>query len=198
MRIPVILFAFLIGSTALAQSGVQGYYRDPVLQGDTLVFAAEGDLWTVSATGGVARRLTTHLRRGDNPSFRPTARLLAFTARYEGPAEVYTMPLSGGVPERRTFEGETAIATAHAGRRAGLRNPALLHAARFPAGLARPRSGERHLIPLSQATKARSITVAARCTSCGPRFTTTSHAGTRVARRGRSGHSATVRLKHRG
>ena len=30
---------------------------------------------------------------------------LAFVAAYEGPAEVYTMPLAGGPPVRRTFDG---------------------------------------------------------------------------------------------
>jgi len=36
---------------------------------------------------------------------------LAFTARYEGPAEVYTMPLAGGLPERRTYDGDASVAT---------------------------------------------------------------------------------------
>jgi len=42
----------------------------------------------------------------------PDGSTLAFTAKYEGPTEVYTMPLAGGLPVRRTFEGEGAFATA--------------------------------------------------------------------------------------
>ena len=34
-----------------------GYYRDPAIHGDTIIFTAEGDLWTVSVKGGAARRL---------------------------------------------------------------------------------------------------------------------------------------------
>ncbi|MGD8868079.1 MAG: S41 family peptidase [Gemmatimonadales bacterium] len=94
------------------QSGVLGFYRYPALHGGTLVFAAEGDLWKVSTRGGVAERLTTHAAEETNPIISPDGTTLAFTARYEGPAELYTMPLSGGVPVRRTYEAETSLATA--------------------------------------------------------------------------------------
>jgi len=96
---------------ATPPQGVLGFYRYPALHGDTLVFAAEGDLWKVSIQGGVARRLTTHAAEETNPVISPDGTTLAFTARYEGPAEVYSMPLAGGVPVRRTYEAETSVAT---------------------------------------------------------------------------------------
>ncbi len=91
--------------------GAQGFYRFPTLRGKTIVFAAEGDLWTVSTDGGLARRLTTHPAQESDPILSPDGRTVAFTARYEGPAEVFTMPLEGGVPVRRTYETETSTAT---------------------------------------------------------------------------------------
>lgn len=97
--------------TAAADGGTLGFYRYPALHGDVLVFAAEGDLWRVPVTGGVARRLTTHASEETDPVISPDGRTLAFTARYEGPAELYTMPIDGGLPTRRTFEAETSVAT---------------------------------------------------------------------------------------
>ncbi len=89
----------------------KGFYRQPALHGDTVVFSAEGDLWTVPTSGGTAQRLTTHPGLENHPVISPDGQTVAFTARYEGPSEVYTMPLAGGVPVRRTYEGEAAVAT---------------------------------------------------------------------------------------
>ncbi len=94
-----------------AQGGTLGFYRFPDLHGDVVVFAAEGDLWKASVTGGVAQRLTTHPAEETDPAISPDGRTLAFTARYEGPASLYTMPMAGGVPVRWTYEAEAAIAT---------------------------------------------------------------------------------------
>ena len=41
----------------------QGYLRHPTLHGDTIVFVCDDDLWSVGASGGVARRLTAGLSR---------------------------------------------------------------------------------------------------------------------------------------
>ena len=93
------------------QEGRRGYYRFPTLHANTLVFAAEGDLWRVDANGGVAQRLTTHPAEETSPTISPDGRTVAFTARYEGPAELYTMPLAGGLPKRWTYESDTSLAT---------------------------------------------------------------------------------------
>jgi tricorn protease len=153
---------FADGGTVLAQTagggqqaGVLGYYRYPALHGDTIVFAAEGDLWKVSVAGGVARRLTTHHSEETNPVISPDGRTLAFTARYEGPAELYTMPLAGGVPVRRTYEADGSVATTWTpdGR--------LVYTTSRYSGLPKPRlvklnleDGTRSLIPLATAAEA--------------------------------------------
>lgn len=75
-----------------------GYYRFPAVHGQTVVFTAEGDLWKVPLSGGAAQRLTTHPGPETRASISPDGKWLAFSARYEGPAELYVMPLDGGRP----------------------------------------------------------------------------------------------------
>lgn len=96
---------------AQSTSGTLGFYRFPALHGQTVVFAAEGDLFSVPLAGGLAHRLTSHAAEETDPTISPDGRTLAFTGRYEGPAALYTMPLAGGAPTRWTYDGDPAIAT---------------------------------------------------------------------------------------
>ena len=108
----LILLVTLLFCIPLAGAApAKGYYQFPALHGDTIVFSAESDLWSVSTRGGVARRLTTHPGQETQAVISPDGQTLAFTARYEGPAELYTMPILGGLPTRRTYEAESSIAT---------------------------------------------------------------------------------------
>ena len=71
----------------------RGYYRLPAVHGDTVVFTSEGDLWSVSIHGGAAQRLTTSPGMERLASISPDGKTIAFQANYEGPDEVYTMPI---------------------------------------------------------------------------------------------------------
>jgi tricorn protease len=105
------VFAIRVCALMLAASAAQaqvGYYRQPAIAGDTVVFVAEGDLWRVNASGGAALRLTTNLAEESRPAISPDGTTIAFTARYEGPAEIYVMPMAGGLPTRLTYDGDVA------------------------------------------------------------------------------------------
>ena len=107
----LLLLLFLVIPITLNAAGNLGYYRFPAIHGETIVFTAEGDLWVVGAEGGMAIRLTTHHGQEMHAEISPDGSLIAFSAQYEGPTEVYTIPVDGGLPVRRTFEGGTAIVT---------------------------------------------------------------------------------------
>ncbi|MEC7290171.1 MAG: peptidase S41, partial [Pseudomonadota bacterium] len=92
-----------LGDSALAQD--RGYYQTPALNGDTLVFSSEGDLWRAQVDGGTAIRLTTHAELETSPVLSPDGTWIAFEASYDGPTEIYLMPVTGGTPKRLTHEG---------------------------------------------------------------------------------------------
>lgn len=76
--------------------------RFPATNGSQIVFSYAGQLYTVDAAGGTARRLTDGPGYAIFPRFSADGRQLAFTAQYDGNTEVYTMPADGGVPQRLT------------------------------------------------------------------------------------------------
>jgi tricorn protease len=83
----------------------RGYYTDAAFHGDTIIFTSEGDLWSVSIHGGQAHRLTSGAGTEHKATISPDGKTVAFRANYEGPSEVYTMPIEGGMPQRRTWDG---------------------------------------------------------------------------------------------
>jgi len=94
--------------SADSQSLRSGYYRFPAVHGDTVVFTSEGDLWSVGISGGVPRRLTSNAGMESHATISPDGQSVAFLGQYEGPSEVYTIPIGGGLPQRRTWDGESA------------------------------------------------------------------------------------------
>ena len=89
--------------TSLAMSKETGLLRFPAIYEDQIVFSYAGDLYTVSADGGVARRLTSHIGFESFPRFSHDGKYIAFTGQYDGNTEVYLIPAEGGVPKRATF-----------------------------------------------------------------------------------------------
>ncbi len=152
MRRLILLLCWLL-PLALRADGPHGYYRFPTLHGDTVVFTAEGDLWRVPAKGGVAQRLTSHPGEEAHAAISPDGTTLAFSAEYEGPTEVYTMPLEGGLPTRQTYDGAGSIVVGWTpdGR--------ILYATRGYSTLPNdqlasldPKTGRREVLPLAQAS----------------------------------------------
>ena len=81
------------------------YLRQPTLQGDTVVFVSDDDLWRVSTAGGTAQRLTAGLSEPGTPCLSPCGRWLAYTGRDEQHPEVWLMPAIGGAARRLTWLG---------------------------------------------------------------------------------------------
>ncbi len=109
LRLPLFAIFLPICASVIASGQEQqhrGYYRFPAIHGETIVFASEGDLWSVPVQGGAARRLTSNPGAEAMATISPDGQTVAFAAQYEGPTEVYTIPVNGGLPQRRTWDGD--------------------------------------------------------------------------------------------
>ena len=98
----------LAALAALAAVSVYGedearLLRFPATNGTDIVFSYAGDLYTVPADGGEARRLTSHVGYEMFARYSPDGRTIAFTAEYDGNREVYSIPAKGGEPVRLTY-----------------------------------------------------------------------------------------------
>jgi len=89
-------------TAALAASGPHIFQR-PALSKDLIAFGYAGDLWTVARAGGRAARLTTGVGIETSPVFSPDGQTIAFTGEYDGNTDVFTIPVTGGVPFRVTY-----------------------------------------------------------------------------------------------
>ena len=107
-EVALVVLAVALCAPVAAQKPQLGYYRHPAIWNDTIVFVAEGDLWRVGISGGVAQRLTSHPEEESRPAVSPDGKTMAFAASYEGPGEVYTLPLDGGPPARQTWDASTS------------------------------------------------------------------------------------------
>ena len=77
--------------------------RYPDIHGDRVAFVYAGDLWTASAQGGWAVRLTAHPGLELFPRFSPDGKWIAFTGQYDGDEQVYAVPAAGGEPRQLTY-----------------------------------------------------------------------------------------------
>jgi len=82
-----------------------GYYRFPTIYNDQIAYVAEDDIWMVSSSGGIARRLTTNVGEISDLTFSEDGKWIAFTGRDEGVPDIYIIPSTGGVPIRLTYLG---------------------------------------------------------------------------------------------
>jgi tricorn protease len=97
-----LISCFIMSSAVFAAEEAR-VLRFPAISGDAIVFSSAGDLYTVPAAGGVARKLTSNIGYEAFARFSPDGRWIAFTGEYDGNREVYLIPAQGGVPKRLTY-----------------------------------------------------------------------------------------------
>ncbi len=69
-----------------------------------IAFVYGGDIWLVDKTGGTAYQMTHSPGEESYPRFSPDGNTLGYTAMYDGNLDVYTLPTTGGIPTRVTYQ----------------------------------------------------------------------------------------------
>lgn len=101
----------LAAPVAHAQSAETKLLRDPALSDSALAFVYAGDIWIAAPDGSNPVRLTSHPADERDPVFSPDGTKIAYTANYDGNADVFVIDVRGGEPQRLTWHpgDDTAI-----------------------------------------------------------------------------------------
>lgn len=97
----LILLIFISWNTLQAQDLL---VRRPALSpdGQTIAFSWQGDIFTVAANGGDAKRLTIHESYEGTPVWSSDGQRIAFTSARNGNSDIYTISKNGGNLKRMT------------------------------------------------------------------------------------------------
>lgn len=82
------------------------YFYEPSISPDKneIAFVSGGDIWTVSANGGEARLLVSHLANESRPIYSPDGKQLAFISNRTGNGDIYILTFATGELKRLTFD----------------------------------------------------------------------------------------------
>lgn len=106
--LPVLLAFTLLNNGLMAADDVR-LLRFPDINKDLVAFVYAGDIWTVSSSGGDARRLTSHEGFELFPKISPDGKWIAFSGEYSGSRQVFVIPSSGGVPRQLTWYNSVGV-----------------------------------------------------------------------------------------
>ncbi len=100
----ILMLLFVITSNSICQE-MNPLLRFPAISSDGshIAFSYQGDIWTVSSDGGIARRLTIHESYESHPQWNDTGDMLVFQGNRWGNNDLYLMKSSGSRPQRLTF-----------------------------------------------------------------------------------------------
>ena len=109
-----LIFAALTLSLSVAAQTNPLWMRHTSISpdGQTIAFSYKGDVFTVPASGGQARQLTSNAAYDSYPIWSPDGKKIAFASSREGSLDIFVMNKFGGEPKRLTTRStnETPIA----------------------------------------------------------------------------------------
>ncbi len=109
MRRIFLLFLAMMSLEVMAQDALWLRYPSISPDGKTIVFSYKGDIFKVSAQGGLATPLTVHSAFESYPIWSPDGKTIAFASDRNGNFDIYTIPVQGGQAQRVTFHSNSEI-----------------------------------------------------------------------------------------
>ncbi len=103
LKLMVFAVCSLIFSMSANAQNDARLMRYPDINKNLIAFVYAGDIWSVDANGGDARRLTSHPGMELFPKISPDGKWIAFSGEYSGSRQIYVMPSEGGTPRQLTF-----------------------------------------------------------------------------------------------
>lgn len=104
MKLKLLLLLVIIGGFS-AEVISQPLILSPEISpdGKSIAFSYQGDIWTVSANGGRADRLTIHEAYETSPRWSTDGSQIAFQSDRFGNADIFLMDAGGSLPKRLTY-----------------------------------------------------------------------------------------------
>ena len=107
-RLTAFLLFFLISGNLFSMDDAR-LMRYPDINNQLVAFVYAGDIWTVDADGGQARRLTSHEGLELFPKISPDGKWIAFSAEYSGSRQIWIMPAEGGAAKQLTYYNSVGV-----------------------------------------------------------------------------------------
>lgn len=105
VKILLFSFLFIFNISLFAQIDAR-MLQHPDVSSTHITFVYGGDVWLVPKEGGTAVKLSSPKGSEMFPKFSPDENQIAFNGNYDGNADIYVMPVKGGVPDRITYHGD--------------------------------------------------------------------------------------------
>ncbi|MFY9151592.1 MAG: PDZ domain-containing protein, partial [Prolixibacteraceae bacterium] len=102
----VFCLVLLAGARAQDEARLMRY---PDINKNLIAFVYAGDIWSVDANGGEARRLTSHSGMELFPKISPDGKWIAFSGEYSGSRQIFVIPSNGGTPRQLTFYNSVGL-----------------------------------------------------------------------------------------
>ncbi|TAL67601.1 MAG: protease [Bacteroidetes bacterium] len=99
----IVTFILSFLFTCVSFAGEGRILRFPNVSETQITFAHGGDIYVVSKSGGLARKITNSEGLELFPRFSPDGTQIAFIGEYDGNREIYVVPSTGGEPKRITY-----------------------------------------------------------------------------------------------